>query len=316
MKSQIVVIGSLNMDLVIRMNRFPAPGETITGSDFSTFHGGKGANQAYAAARLGGRVRMIGRTGNDAYAQELKQNLAAVGVDVSAIRQDSETSSGIACISIDGSGQNRIVVIPGANGTFDVRRLEEWQELIRSARVVLLQFEIPMETVLQAARFARAGGALIILDPAPAREVPEELLQLADYITPNETELLALAGGSGAPGGSGDLNHIRMMAQSLVKQGARNVLVKMGALGALLVSGDGREQFWEAVPVEVVDTTAAGDSFNAAFAVALAGGKSEAEAGEFAAAAAACSVTGRGAQASMPTGEEVQRLLSQHRKPS
>lgn len=308
MDSRIVVVGSLNMDLVIRMRRFPLPGETIVGTDFGTFQGGKGANQAYAAARLGGNVQMVGQVGNDSYAEELKQQLAFVGVEVSSVGRDPDVSSGIAVISIDADGQNQIVIIPGANGTFGVEQLARTQDVIAGARIVLLQFEVPIETVTAAARQARKTEALVILDPAPARQISDELLGLADFITPNETELAWLVDDS--PGGDFNGEHAAEKAQRLLARGANRVIVKMGASGALLVAR-GYQHFWPAVPVEAVDTTAAGDAFNGAFAVALASGKNELEAGQFATAAAACSVMRRGAQASMPSHQEVDALLLQ-----
>ncbi len=303
---RIVVVGSLNADFVITMSRFPAPGETVVGTDFTVFPGGKGANQAYAAAKLGGPVSMVGQVGNDAQAEWLKQNLASAGVAVAHVQRDARVSSGIAVIAIDGSGQNQIVIVPGSNGTFDVASLERSKILIESGGLVLLQLEIPMETVAAAARLAKGAGALVILDPAPARPVSDELLGVIDYVTPNETELAILTGASA------DHPFTRaeaaQMAQTLRARGAKRVIVKMGSLGALLVA-EAQEHFWPALPVTAVDTTAAGDAFNAAFAVALAAGKPELEAGRFATAAAACSVTRRGAQPSMPTYQEVEELL-------
>ena len=310
MNSSIVVIGSLNLDLVTRMEHLPAPGETVTGEEFATFHGGKGANQAYAAARLGGRVEMIGRVGADAYGDGLIENLAAVGVGVSGVGRDPAAPSGMAFISIDARGQNQIVIVPGANGTFNEERLGRSRDQITDAGVVLLQLEVPLQTTLAAARLAKEAGALVILDPAPVEALPDELLSLADYLTPNETELIGLAGGGGEAVETNQ-DSVRAMARMLVGRGARNVLVKLGARGALLIRGDGSEQFWEAVAVVAVDTTAAGDCFNAAFAVGLAEGNTEEAAGRFAAVAAACCVTRRGAQSSMPDRREVEELLGE-----
>ena len=305
MGARIVVVGSLNADFVVRMERFPAPGETLVGREFAVFAGGKGANQAYGAARLGGRVSMLGQVGGDAHGEWLAQSLASAGVDVSHVQRDPDVSSGIALISIDASGQNQIVLVPGANGTFTAERLERSRQVIAGARVVLLQLEIPMETVAAAAQLARESGALVILDPAPALDISDDLLRLADYITPNETELAVL---TGAPSGEElGRSEAAERTRELRARGARRVIVKMGSRGALMVADDG-EEFWPAIPVRAVDTTAAGDAFNAAFAVALAGGKSDAEAGGFATAAAAYSVTRKGAQASMPTLEDLQSL--------
>jgi len=306
MPALIAVVGSLNADFVYNAARFPAPGETVAGTHFAVFGGGKGANQAYAAARLGGQVRLLGQVGNDTHGTWLKENLASAGVDVSGVLTDAAVSSGVAVIGIDGSGQNQIVVVPGANGTFSVPRLETSAAVLAGASLVLLQLEIPLETVTAAARRAQAAGATVILDPAPAQSLPADLLRWVDYLTPNETELAALSGAPSAV--SLDRLEAGRHAQILRQRGAGKVLVKLGATGALLVS-DAGVQFWPAFSVVAVDSTAAGDAFNGAFAVALAEGQSEMAAGRFAAAAAACSVTRRGAQSSMPSRAEVEALL-------
>ncbi|MBI4324654.1 MAG: ribokinase [Chloroflexi bacterium] len=306
MKTRIVVIGSLNADFVISLNRFPVPGETVVGQDFKVFPGGKGANQAYGAARLGGDVSMVGQVGNDAQADWLKNNLASAGVDVSHVDSDAGVSSGVATITINAEGQNQIVIVPGANGTFGVERLERSCELISSAGLVLLQLEIPLPTVEAAARLAKKAGATVILDPAPAQPLSDGLLGCIDYLTPNETELAILT--EPAPGDLGRAQAAQLAGQ-LHRRGAKKVIVKMGAQGSLLL-GEGQEHFWPALPVTAVDTTAAGDAFNAAFAVALAAGDSELHAGEFATATAACSVTRPGAQPSMPTRAEVEAFLA------
>ncbi|MCL5097306.1 MAG: ribokinase [Candidatus Omnitrophica bacterium] len=305
MNSQIAVIGSLNADFVINLERFPVAGETLIGRDFKVFPGGKGANQAYGVARLGGRVSMIGQVGNDAQADWLIANLAAAGVDTAQVRRDPTVASGVALIAIDAAGQNQIIIVPGANGNFGLDQLKASRETIASAGLVLLQLEIPMPTVEAAARLAKESGAVVIFDPAPARPISDELLAGADYVTPNETELAIL---TGVPPSDFTLAEALGKARELRARGAKKVLVKMGAKGALLV-GDGMEHHWPAMPVTAVDTTAAGDAFNAAFAFALAEGQTELEAGRFATAAAACSVTRPGAQPSMPTREEVQAML-------
>ena len=307
MITRIAVVGSLNADFVVRTGRFPFAGETVTGESFAMFPGGKGANQAYAAARLGGVVSMVGQVGNDAAADALRQNLASAGVDVSQVDRDGGVSSGVAVIGIEASGQNRIVIVPGANGTFTPDRLERSRDLIASASIVLLQLEVPLATVTAAASLARRAGARVILDPAPAAPFPDELLRLADYVTPNETELAVLTGAR--PGKGLTRMTAAKRAAELIGRGARKVIVKMGAAGALLVEGS-RERFWPAQSVKAVDTTAAGDAFNGAFAFALAEGRSEDEAGPFACAAAAVSVTRPGAQPGMPTREDVLRLLA------
>jgi ribokinase len=305
MNSRIVVIGSLNADFVINLPRFPVLGETVLGDSFKVFPGGKGANQAYGAARLGGQVSMAGQLGNDTLADWLKQNLASVGVDVTHVHRDPTVASGIANIMVDADGQNQIVIVPGANGGFGIDQLARSHELIAAAGFVLMQLEIPLATVELAARLAKGAGACVILDPAPAQQLSDSLLACVDYLTPNETELAILT--SSLPG---PLTRERatQLARTLHQRGAKKVIVKMGAQGALLV-GNREEQFWPATPVEVVDTTAAGDAFNAAFAFALATGMSEWTAGRFATAAAACSVTRSGAQPSMPSRAEVEALL-------
>jgi len=305
MNSQLVVVGSLNADFVIQVARYPVPGETIVGRTFQVFPGGKGANQAYGAARLGATVSMIGQVGNDAQADWLIQNLHSAGVDASAVSRDAQVSSGIATITLNDQGQNQIIIVPGANGTFTPDRLALSQDRIARAGFVLLQLEIPLATVEAAARAAKAAGATLILDPAPAQALPDSLLDKVDYLTPNETELAILTQTSPAL-----LNPktAAALARTLVARGARKVIVKLGAQGALLVTAKA-EYFWPALTAPVVDTTDAGDAFNAAFAAGLARGQSEIEAGHYATAAAACSVSRARAQPSMPTDAEVQALL-------
>lgn len=305
MPSPIIVVGSLNADLVINLRRFPVAGETTVGRDFAVFPGGKGANQAYGVARLGGKASMVGRVGNDAQADRLIKNLAKAGVDVRHIGRDPDVASGIACILINASGENQIVIVPGANGTFSARHLAPSRRLIASARILLLQLEIPLQTVAAAARLASQAGALVILDPAPAQRLTDSLLACVDYLTPNETELAIM---TQTKPGRRSFAHIAALALSLCGRGAKKVIVKMGKRGALLVSRN-EKIFWPAFPALAVDTTAAGDAFNAAFAFALAVGQTEVEAGRFACAAAACSVTRKGAQPSMPTLAEVKTLL-------
>jgi ribokinase len=303
---RIVVVGSLNADLVVRLPRFPRPGETLTGESFAQFPGGKGANQACAAARLGAPVSMLGRVGADAHGAWLCGSLASDGVDVTGVRKDPTAATGVALIAIDGTGQNQIVIVAGANGAFDVEALRLDVAPLRAADVVLLQLETPIDTVSAAARMGRAAGAVVILDPAPARDVPDDLLRACDWVTPNESELAALVGAAAddalgpAEAASG--------ARRLIARGARNVIVKMGARGALLVTG-GEERLVASPPVTAVDTTAAGDCFNAAFAVSLSEGLTPVDAARFAAAAAAISVTRTGAQPAMPARDEVRRLL-------
>jgi ribokinase len=249
MRSDIVVVGSLNADLVTRVARFPAPGETVAGHDFKVHPGGKGANQAYAAARLGGRVFMIGRVGTDADGDLLATSLQQAGVDVANVTRDPEATTGLALITLDNAGENQIVLVSGANGRLEPEHVLACEGRIASAAVVLLQLEVPMATVEAAARIARDGGATVILDPAPAQALSRALLDCVDYLTPNQSELAALTDGS--PG----LDE-RTAARHLSASGRRRVVVKKGAEGALLVDGD-RESSWPALRVQVVDSTGA-----------------------------------------------------------
>src|SRR5688572_22344295 len=225
MASPIVVVGSLNADLVIRVRRFPAAGETLTGHGFARFAGGKGANQACAAARLGGHACMVGQVGADENGAWLAAQLHESGVHTSFVMRDETESTGVALITIDAAGQNQIVLVPGANGSFTPGRLAHATTALRDARVVLLQLEIPLQTVLAAAHAGRAAGAIVILDPAPAQELPDALLALCDYVTPNETELATFTGG----GEVCERDDVRRRAGQLLARGAARVLVKWGA---------------------------------------------------------------------------------------
>jgi ribokinase len=304
MNKRIVVVGSLNVDLVVTVERLPGPGETVAGRDFAVIPGGKGANQACAAARLGGEVAMVGRVGADAYGEMLRASLASAGVDVSHVRVDGHTHTGLALIAVDASGQNEIVIVPGANGTFTPAELEAGREAVAAAAVLLLQLEVPLGTVEAAARLAHRAGARVILDPAPAAPLSSGLLREVDYLTPNETELGALV--TERPP-EGESEAIRQ-ARELLGRGARNVVVKRGEHGALLLGAVG-EASWPAFPVQAVDATAAGDAWNGAFAFALARGSAPVDAGRLATAAAGVSVTRRGAQPSLPSLAEVEALL-------
>jgi ribokinase len=306
----IVVVGSLNADLVVRTPRFPAPGETITGSDFAVYPGGKGANQAVAAARLGGRVAMIGRVGRDDQGRSLRSSLEAAGVDTQAVQADDDAATGVAVITIDAAGQNEIVLAPGANARLSPADVERSRSLIDGAAVLLLQLEVPLETVEAAARLARDAGSRVILDPAPARPEASALLPLVDFVTPNENELRVLAGGAAGPSTAEEATRL---LRSLLTRGARTAIAKLGPAGAVAVSA-GEQHVWPGYAVEVVDTTAAGDAWNGAFAVALAEGQGVQEAGAFATAAAAISVTRAGAQPSMATRHEVERFRAQREK--
>jgi ribokinase len=305
-----VVVGSLNADLVVRTEHFPAPGETITGSDFAVFPGGKGANQAVAAARLGGRVAMIGRLGHDDQGRALRASLAAAGVDAEAVKGDASAATGVAVITIDATGQNQIVLAPGANARLCPADVELNRGLIAAASVLLLQLEVPLDTVEAAARIARSAGVRVILDPAPARSDAVALLPLVDFVTPNENELRVL---TGASPGETTPEDAPVLLRQLLDRGARMAIAKLGRAGAVAIAATERHA-WAAHEVEVVDTTAAGDAWNGAFAVALAEGMGVEQAGAFANAAAAISVTRAGAQPSMATRQEVVQFRARKEK--
>jgi len=287
--------------------RFPVAGETISGEGFVLLPGGKGANQACAAARLGGVVAMVGQVGRDDQGGMLRELLRRAGVDVRLVDQDEQAVTGVAIISIDATGENLIILAGGANGTFTPERHARALPLIRSASVLLLQLETPLDTVMRAATEARAAGVTVVLDPAPARDVPDQLLRLATYVTPNEGELARLVGAPVADEPS--MAEIDAQAARLIARGATRVLAKLGARGARLITVDGATQ-WPARSVTPVDTTAAGDAFNGAFAVALSEGADLDRAVRFATAAAAISVTRHGAQPSMPSRQEVDFRLT------
>lgn len=302
MSEKILIIGSLNMDMVLNMNRMPVTGETVLGNDFTHVPGGKGANQACAAGKLGGRAKMLGCIGRDESGSILKQNLKESGVDVSGIKM-SDRFTGTASIYVNGRGDNSIVVIPGANSSCDVDFLREMDEAFQESTYVLLQMEIPTEAVYYAVRRARELGKTVILNPAPAPDsIPDEILSMVDYLTPNETELLKLSGQTG-----GDIQAIENGAREMVRRGVKNVIVTLGRQGCMLLSGDTKEYF-PARNVESVDTTAAGDCFNGAFAVGLSEGLAAGEAIRFANLASSIAVTRKGAQNSLPSRDEVEGI--------
>lgn len=298
-RRHIVVLGSLNMDFVARTPRLPAPGETVLGDGFRMVPGGKGANQANAAARLArepGTVKMAGRVGYDAFADHLRASLAAAGVDTTHVHATRSAPTGVAMIWVDAAGQNSILVTPGANLCVDASGVEALRGLYRQAACALFQLETPLEAVRRGMRIAREEGALTILDPAPAQPLDRETLELADLLTPNEGEARLLTGLDLGPAET---------EQALLAMGARGVVLKLGAAGCFS-GGVATPGF----AVEAVDTTAAGDTFNAALAVALSEKKNTADALRFANAAAALSVTKLGAQTSAPWRAEVDAYCS------
>lgn len=308
--ADILVIGSINADLVVRVPRFPAPGETLQGSDLVTIPGGKGANQAVAAARLGADVAMIGRVGADSFGASLIENLKQNHVDATRVTYDASAATGTAIIAVDSHGQNSIVLSPGANA--NVKPADVEPTSFSDAKLLLLQLEIPTETVLHAARLAKQNGLRVLLNPAPAKEIPDELITLADFILPNETELSLLAGRTPAPSAGqpvSDVKSAETAARSLVTRGAQNVIVTLGANGALIVNKDGARHILP-FKVNVVDTTAAGDAFIGGLAIALLDGQSLEDAVQYASACGALAVTKFGAQPSLPTADEVSKFMS------
>lgn len=301
---RIVVFGSINMDLVVRAPHIPVPGETILGSDFVMVPGGKGANQAVAAARLGAQVQLVGAVGSDAFGPQLRQSLADYGVDTTYVRQ-SDAASGVALITVDDKGENSIVVASGANMRLPSDVLDSLDQALQHATILLLQLEIPLDLVITAAHLAKKRGVMVILDPAPApaQALPAELLTAVDVITPNESETAALTGIQPT-----DMAHTIQAAEQLHRLGVPNVIIKRGGHGVYW-SDASTSLTMPAFVVPVVDTVAAGDSFNGSLATALAERQIWAEAIRFAAASAAISVTRRGAQHAMASRSEVEALL-------
>lgn len=301
MKKGILVIGSLNMDLSIDLAKMPVTGETILGRGIAYKAGGKGANQACAAGKLGGRVRMLGCVGQDEFGQKLVKSLSESGVETDYIKESRDLPTGTAVIYVDDNGDNSIVVIPGANMACDIEYLKAQDEQFHWCDYVVLQMEIPYEAVWYSVKLAKELGKTVILNPAPAPDkIPEEILSLVDYLTPNETEIIALNGKS--------KDDIREGAEKLLSRGVSNVIATLGDRGALLVNRYG-ETFYPARKVVSVDTTAAGDCFNGAMVAALAEGQSEAEAILFANIASSIAVTRKGAQESLPIREEVAVIM-------
>jgi ribokinase len=302
----VVVFGSINMDLVARTPRLPALGETITGHEFFTAPGGKGANQAVASARLGVPTKMVGRVGGDSFGQELRQNLAAAGVDVGPVLTDAEVSSGVAIIAVDDKAQNNIIIIPGANGRVGQADLDRLGTTLAGTKVLLLQLEVPIQAIIGAAQLARQQGVTVVLDPAPAQDLPDELYTSVDFLTPNEVEASQLVGFRVR-----NQEDAMRAAEALLKRGVKTAIVKMGALGAAYAqtSGDAERGFLPAFKVEAVDTVAAGDAFNGGLAAALVAGQPLPEAIRWGTAAGALSATKRGAQPSMPSQAEFEAFL-------
>ncbi len=299
----VLVVGSANVDLVVRAPVFPGPGETVVGTDFKTYPGGKGANQAVGVARLGGRTALLGCVGADTHGRFLRETLKSAGVDTRALQLREGVPTGVALITVDAGGENSIVVVPGANAALTREDVRGAEDLLRAARVVLLQLETTVEAVEEALRMARMFGKLVVLNPAPAQEIPESFFELTDFLTPNRSELAALSGRSVRSEAD-----VEFAAAVLLEKGAENVVVTLGREGALYL-GRGSKRRVQAFPVRPVDTTAAGDAFNAAFAFGLARGLALTDALLFANAAGALATTVAGAQPSLPDLQAVQGLL-------
>ncbi len=298
MEPHILVVGSLNMDLVVRTIRHPQIGETVLGHDFHIYPGGKGANQAVAVSRLGCPVKMIGRVGNDAFGQDMTSMIKTDHVDDSHIIHDPDAATGVAFVTVDDDGQNTIVVAPGANAHLSAEDIDAAQDAFINASVLLLQLEVPLIAVDRAIELARENGALIVLNPAPAQLLGSDLLERVDFLIPNQTELALLAGQDST---SASIDVLRSM-------GVDRLVVTMGDNG-VLVADNGHQEHIPAHHVPVVDTTAAGDAFAGAFAVALNEGLSISEAAEWGNTAGALAVTRPGAQPSLPTRQQLLSLL-------
>ena len=300
---RLCVIGSLNIDLVATAEHFPQPGETVIGKEFGTYPGGKGANQAVAAGRLGAYVSMFGKVGDDLYGNEVKLNLSKNGVKAAGLGAEGGVSTGVALIEVDATGENHIIIVPGANALVDAAYIDMHMDILLKHDIFLFQLEIPLQTVIYAMRLLKEHGKTIILDPAPARTLPDEIYKYIDYITPNQTEIAILT--SGNPQTE---EQFKQAAIGLLHKGTANVVLKAGKNGAFIVN---KNEFTH-IPgfaVNAVDTTGAGDSFNAGLAFGLAQGSGLPASVRLANAVGALSTTAKGAQGAMPSLEQVEKLI-------
>jgi len=300
-KPKIVVVGSSNTDMVVSSPTLPRPGETVLGGEFLLAAGGKGANQAVAAARAGGDVTFVGCVGDDVFGEKATRGFRSEGIHTEFVRIEPGCASGVALIMVGPGGENIISVAPGANARLTPGDVEKASHVIASAHCLLLQLEVPLETVARALEIAREHGVLTILNPAPALKLPRELLKLVDVLTPNRTEVAGVLGWDRT-------SDVRKAAAALRKAGVRDVIITLGSEGALIVSTT--EESVPAFRVKPVDAVAAGDVFSGTFAVARTEGKGLREAVRFASAAAAISVTRKGAQSSVPKRDEIEELLA------
>lgn len=304
MKKKILIIGSLNMDMNIEMDRIPAIGETVLGKTVTYVPGGKGANQAYAAGKLGGEVKLLGCVGADKIGEALVDNVSKSGVDISHVERVEGVPTGMATIFVDKRGNNCIVVTSGANEACTLDFLKKKDSLLEECDLIMIQMEIPYESVLYSIRRANQLGKEIILNPAPAPEsLPDDIWKKIDYLTPNETEILKLSGNNGL-----SIEKVEDGANKLVNKGVKNVLVTLGDKGVLYKNAR-NEIIFPARNVSAIDTVACGDCFNGAFAVGLSEGMDVNEAITFANLSASIAVTRRGAQSSMPSRREVNEIL-------
>lgn len=300
---KICIIGSINMDLTVLVNMFPKPGETISGVSFGNYPGGKGANQAVAIGRLGGEVMLFGKIGSDVYGSQYLQNLKENLVKDSGVSIETKASTGIALIEVDSLGENKIVVIPGANALVDIEFIDNYYEAICECEIFLFQLEIPIATVLYAIKRLKEDKKIIILDPAPAQLLPDEIYSYIDFITPNETEIEILTGSV-----IKSKAEIKSAAKLLLEKGVGTVIVKAGKGGAYIVNNECLTHV-NGFKVNAIDTTAAGDSFNGGFAYSLAYDNTVEMSVRFANAVAAISTTSIGAQGAMPTLEQVNDFI-------
>jgi ribokinase len=305
-KPKIVVVGSSNMDLVVKSPRIPAKGETILGDDFIMTPGGKGANQAVAAAKLGAEVYFVAKLGDDIFGRQSLSNFQKVGIHTEYVEQTNEAPSGVALITVDDAGDNVIVVAPGANQKLSPDDVKKAQSTIASSGAVAAQLEVPLETVEFAARLANDSGVPFILDPAPAQKLSDEFLRMVDVLTPNETEAGILTGIKVT-----DEESALAAAKDLLRRGVKAVILTMGAQGYLLMTKDAAE-FVSSVKVDAIDATAAGDAFTGSLGVGLAQGKTLKDAALFANHVAALSVTKMGAQSSMPDAKQVENFINRN----
>lgn len=300
-KAKIVVVGSSNIDMVVKTDRIPRAGETVLGGEFVMVPGGKGANQAVCAAKLGADVSLVSRIGNDVFGEMSLANFHREGVDTTFVVKDDLHASGVALIAVDRNGENAIVVAPGANTALSPEDVNRAEEAIAAADAIVLQLEIPQETVAHTVELARSHGKRVVLNPAPIRQFPMHILRHVDVLTPNQHEAASLIGAEG----EGNNLDVQEAVAALLDMGVAAVIITLGSDGAYVATHERAEKI-EAVKVPVVDTTAAGDAFTGSLACALAEGKDLFEAARFAAKVAGISVTRMGAQSSMPTRYEVE----------